>query len=586
MQNGSQNEALSGLANRKSKPVILCVDDHIEVLDSLEQQLSVYFENKYGKIFRIMKAESGAEGLEILEDLKENNREVPVIVSDQVMPGMPGDEFLIKARELMPDTKKIMLTGQAQRANVGNAINNAKLYRYLEKPWDATDLQLTVEEAAASYYQTLMIEERNRALRLLHNSTQVIARQTDMSSLLYELLTVLMELSKAEKALLVIANADNELVVQATGKAGTYVPYVSLTNEQLSDTPEYPYRLLEFVARARNGLILNNAAGEGNFTDVAYFADNNVKSVAAVPVVNKDKLVGIFYLEYNSASHFFTKEKEEIFEILATSAAIAMENTSLVENIQDVAISQTQELSVTFADLQRANAHKDEMIRIVSHDIRSPLTGVAELAVLLNKDKDVAQDTAQVMKFAGIMNASVQSVLRFVNDILDLAKLESGTVELNKVKTDLNAYLKNILAGFEPLTITKNVKLSLESPDSINLNLDHTKISQAFNNLIGNSIKFTPKGGSVTVRVKQTQHDGKPFAQIDISDTGVGIPKEDLPNIFQKFGKHQRTGTKGEKGTGLGMSIAKESVEIHGGIISVDSEVGKGTTFTLLLPMP
>lgn len=584
MQNGLQNEVLASLANKKNKPVILCVDDHIEVLDSLEQQLSVYFENKYGKIFRIMKAESGSEGLEILEDLKESNREIVVIVSDQVMPGMPGDEFLIQAHKMLPTAKKIMLTGQAQRANVGNAINNAKLYRYLEKPWDATDLQLTVEEAAASYYQSQTIEERNRALRLLHNSTQVISMQTEISSLLYEVLTVMMEFSKADKAHLVILNAENELIIEATGTAGAYVPSVSLVNIPIQDTDEYPYRLIEFVARARNGVVLHNAAAEGNFTDIAYFNKYNVKSVAVVPVVNKNKLIGIFYLEYNGATQFFTDDKAEIFEILATSAAIAIENAYLVENMQDVAITQTQELSQTFEDLQIANQKKDEMIKIVSHDIRSPLTGVANLAVLL-QDKDVASDTAQVVKYAGIMNGSVQSVLRFVNDILDLAKLESGTIELNKVSTDLNAYLKNIITGFEPLTLTKDVKLSLQSNAEVSIAVDRTKIGQAFNNLIGNSIKFTPKGGNVTVTLGKVNDAGKEKAQIIISDSGIGIPKEDLPNIFEKFGKHQRTGTKGEKGTGLGMSIAKETVELHNGTINVESEVGKGTTFTILLPM-
>ena len=144
-----------------SKPVIICVDDEKIILDSLEEQLLREFGDKY----RLEIAESGEEGLEIIEELVAQNALIPILISDQLMPSLKGDEFLIKAHRLIPDTHKILLTGQAGAEAIGNAVNNANLYRYIGKPWEKSDLLLTVQEAVRSYLQNLEIAEKNKALR-------------------------------------------------------------------------------------------------------------------------------------------------------------------------------------------------------------------------------------------------------------------------------------------------------------------------------------------------------------------------------------------------------------------------------------
>lgn len=160
MQNGLQYEALAGLVNnnKKTLPVILCVDGKLEVLDSLEQLLGGYFDNKYGKIFRILKAEDGYEAMELLEELQQSGRDVPVILFDQILytkrePRMQGLDFLMNAQELTANTKKIMFTAEPHLPEIRNAIMSGALVRYFEKPFDPTELKLAVEEAASNYFR-------------------------------------------------------------------------------------------------------------------------------------------------------------------------------------------------------------------------------------------------------------------------------------------------------------------------------------------------------------------------------------------------------------------------------------------------
>lgn len=166
-----------------SKPVILCVDDEDVVLISLRDQLTHYLGNEY----TVEIAESGEEALEVLEELLQKGIEIPLIISDQIMPGIKGDELLIKVHDRYPNALKIFLTGQADAAAVGNAVNNANLYRYIAKPWDEADLKLTVTKALYSYARDKQITEQNKLLEKLYAQAQKeIVERKRVESLLAE----------------------------------------------------------------------------------------------------------------------------------------------------------------------------------------------------------------------------------------------------------------------------------------------------------------------------------------------------------------------------------------------------------------
>lgn len=153
--------------------IILCVDDEKVVLDSLQRELSFSLDTLY----RVELAESGLEALELLEELTRDGYEVPLVISDHLMPGMLGDEFLIKLHSWLPDTRKVMLTGQADSAAVGNAVNRANLYRFISKPWDATDMALTVQSALRSYETDKTLAQQNEELRRLNHDLEGLVQE-------------------------------------------------------------------------------------------------------------------------------------------------------------------------------------------------------------------------------------------------------------------------------------------------------------------------------------------------------------------------------------------------------------------------
>ncbi len=150
------------------KPTIICVDDEKIVLTSLKSELKETFGNEYF----IETAEGGEDALEIVEELTADRCDIPVVIADYIMPGIKGDELLKRIHEKMPKTLKIMLTGQADSQAVGNAVNYAKLYRYIAKPWDREDLALTVTEAARAFFQAKTIEEQNEELREMNRTLE------------------------------------------------------------------------------------------------------------------------------------------------------------------------------------------------------------------------------------------------------------------------------------------------------------------------------------------------------------------------------------------------------------------------------
>jgi len=153
-----------------SKPVILCVDDERIILTSLKEQLRRRFQSQY----LIETVESGEEALEILAEFMESATDMPVVIADQIMPGMKGDELLKEIHIVSPKTLKIMLTGQANADAVGNAVNSASLYRYISKPWEENDLAMTVSEAVRSYYQDKKLEEQNATLQQMNQDLELL----------------------------------------------------------------------------------------------------------------------------------------------------------------------------------------------------------------------------------------------------------------------------------------------------------------------------------------------------------------------------------------------------------------------------
>lgn len=256
-----------------------------------------------------------------------------------------------------------------------------------------------------------------------------------------------------------------------------------------------------------------------------------------------------------------------------------------IHELQRITLREMNERKKALQELEEANRYlvefneeKDRIMQIITHDIRSPVSGIKGAAELLASDP---ADVATVAEFSAMIVNVADSLLTLVNDFLDLAKLQAGKITLNPAPYSITAVARQAIEFFEVTAANKNVTVTPAFDGEIIVDIDRSKMLQVLTNLLSNAIKFTRAGGVVTLAVeRETNGD----AVLRVQDTGVGIAEEHLAIVFEQFGSHQRQGTAGEKGTGLGMPLVKSFVELHGGTIAVSSEVGKGTTFTIRLP--
>ncbi len=223
---------------------------------------------------------------------------------------------------------------------------------------------------------------------------------------------------------------------------------------------------------------------------------------------------------------------------------------------------------------------KSELISKVSHELRTPLTTIKE-GISLVFDGTLGQINADQEEVLAIAKKDIDRLARLIGNLLDVSKIETGKVELKKSSVNISSLVEEVLVSFqkqiEKKNITLETRLKGEMPP---LYIDPDKISQVLTNLVSNSIKFTPESGHITLGIKDKREE----IEISVKDTGLGIARENIPELFDRFSQFNRVYGPGERGTGLGLAISKEIVEMHGGKIWVESELGKGSTFTLSLP--
>ena len=229
------------------------------------------------------------------------------------------------------------------------------------------------------------------------------------------------------------------------------------------------------------------------------------------------------------------------------------------------------------ARLHELNRRKDEMIAVVSHDLCSPLTGFRMVIDLLRERRE--EPTEELL---GLMDQSARRMVSMVRGLLDISKLQSDTVELEFEDLRLSEVIRHTM---QPLTINANAKqIELNFHPPIRepvVRADRLRVSQIFSNLLTNAVKFTAPGGAVDVSIEPK----KDVVTVHVRDTGLGIPKEEMPHIFDKYRQTATKATAGENGAGLGLAIVREMVLLHGGQISVSSEMNRGSVFSVCLPI-
>ncbi|MEQ9437882.1 MAG: ATP-binding protein [Cyclobacteriaceae bacterium] len=245
-----------------------------------------------------------------------------------------------------------------------------------------------------------------------------------------------------------------------------------------------------------------------------------------------------------------------------------------------VHISDVTQRKEKLSSLEELNEKNESVIRILAHDLKSPLNNIFMLSELAGK-KMKGGDQQQVLNFLKMIREVSKDTSKLIESMLELLELTDSRLSAEMHKVDLVSLVANTLKSFAPRFQAHEVHLVQQWPEEpVHARLDAQKFQHVISNLISNALKFTPASGKVTVQIYQE----KDRVLLKISDTGVGIPAEKQQEIFNEFSKARQRGLHGEKSSGLGLSIVKKIVELHQGEIRVDSTPKIGTTFTVVLP--
>lgn len=240
-----------------------------------------------------------------------------------------------------------------------------------------------------------------------------------------------------------------------------------------------------------------------------------------------------------------------------------------------------RKLEQAHAELEEAGRLKTEFISMVSHELRTPLTNIQGYVELLLDETDGPINDTQ-REYLEIVLDNCKRLIAIANDLLDISRIEAGNLRLTKTRLRLQELVDEAVRSLYPQFQAKNLRLTLDlAPQPLWIWADRERMIQVLNNLLSNACKYTPAGGSVTVRA--FPDNGR--ALVEVSDTGIGIPEQDLERIFEKFYRAENSRQEATYGTGLGLPIAKSLVELHDGSISVTSKLGKGSTFRVQLPL-
>ena len=269
---------------------------------------------------------------------------------------------------------------------------------------------------------------------------------------------------------------------------------------------------------------------------------------------------------------------------LAISRASAPgEKALFVGFVRDITKRKEAELAINDlnAELQVANRHKSEFLANMSHELRTPLNAILGFSELMLDDTTGKYSPSTRQKFLSQINTSGRHLLDLINDILDLSKVEAGRMELEIEAVSIADVIAQVMDTIDPIASKKGVRVEKQAADGGQLQADASKLIQMLLNLVSNAVKFTPQGGSVTITAQRLAET----IEISVTDTGIGIAESDLKRLFTEFQQLDAANGRHQEGTGLGLALTKRLAALHGGDVRVASELGKGSVFTIVLPI-
>ncbi len=526
------------MAVKPGKLNVLVVDDEPQILTAITDLLE--------DEFAVWTASDGDTALKILE-----LQEMAVILSDQRMPGMSGAEFLGAARE-MSDATRVLVTGYSDLDALVKAVNLGQIHAYLSKPWNPLELKVVVRTAADRWRLGRTLEHERNLLRSLMDNVP--------DAIFFKDRTLHFTRVNPAQAHLLGVEGSHEVVGHMLGDL-VAPECAALIEEQERDVVERGAAMVDRVESVVDS--------DGNVTWL---------SITKVPIRDKDQVVGLVGIarditKRKQAEDYLRRAHEEL------QKAVEERTRWLRQEIRRRSQAEDQARAARDA-AEAASRAKTIFLANMSHELRTPLNaiiGFAELAETLMDERE----SERFAGYLGNITESAHHLLRVITDILDVSRIEVGKVTLREEEVDVAEVIQSAMRLAGHVAGAKHQTLALHMADTFpRLHADERLLKQVLLNIVSNATKFTPEGGHVTVSAEL--RDGAVI--IAVEDDGVGIAPHDIPLVLQPFGQAENTLTPKHEGTGLGLPLAKGFMELHGGTLGLESEVGQGTRITLTFP--
>jgi signal transduction histidine kinase len=509
------------------------------------------------------------------------------ITADQAY--IERDPLFIAAAEL-GGFRTVLAVPMLKEADVLGAI-----YIYRQEVWPFSDKQIALLASFAS--QAVIAIENTRLLNELKQRTDDLSESLEQQTATSEVLHVISrspgDLKPVFQTMLEnatrICHAKFGVLQLYEGRAfrigaihnapPAFAEAMARRERLMRPTPQHPFRRMvttQEVVQIED-LTDSPAYKERDYGVVMLVELASARTFLAVPMLKENEVVGVIAI-YRQEVLTFTDKQIAVVVNFANQAVIAIENTRLLNELR----ARTAELEEKSQQLELASQNKSQFLSSMSHELRTPLNAIIGLTEMMVKNA-ARFGTEKALEPLRRVNAAGTHLLSLINEVLDLSKIEAGKLELNSEPIDLSRLIDEVIGTAGQLAEKNKNRLLVEAQENlVALKADPMRLKQILLNLLSNSCKFT-KEGEVALRVRKVA-DGRDWVELAVADTGIGLTAEQQAKLFQEFTQADSLTARRYGGTGLGLALSRKLARMMGGDVTVASEPGKGSVFTVRLP--
>ena len=446
----------------------------------------------------------------------------------------------------------------------------------LYQSWQAGAKLTLIEQKWGSELFTRRRQTDMVDLETMLKVNQVISSEIQLNNLLDKMTLITIQNSGADKGAL-LTLTDSEIKVRAVGDVNQRKIFDELTLDSEQGQHLLPASIIRQASNSEDFLLVDNPSSELAYANDVYFEKNRPLTCICVPIIYQGKLFGILYLENQTTANAFNESQIELLKSISVQAAVSLSNALLYKTLEQRVEKRTKDLAEAKQKAEEATLAKSNFLANMSHEIRTPMNAVIGLSRLAMR----TQLSLEQKDYLNKIQVSSESLLGLINDILDFSKIEAGKMVLENEPFDLDQVIQRGVGVCNLKAHEKGLELiTYVAPEVPNeYKGDGFRLQQVITNLISNAVKFTDQG-TVSLEVFPTKIDKDFGLKFVISDTGIGMNKEQQQKLFQSFSQADDSVTRKYGGTGLGLSICKQITAMMGGDISVESKPGQGSQFT------